>query len=266
MAVQIKVDQSGKPAGVAGQAREDLVTGTAVTLTAIGGPFGAHQWTIIDKPIDIEAAARSSASLATPTNAVTSLTPIDVPGTHLVRLAVDSGSGLGAGPDDVAEITFYAGTSGSTTLGDLAADPTFLPRRIPATREQAHHNAPDAIDAGGNPDGWAREWLRWFSIVRKLWVRQFFAAAIVTNDGVSATLGRQFGISGVVRTGAGVVRVSFSSAFPDANYAAFALPIGSVGGSAVVTSRTTTTCDVERGDASGAIADADFVVVAILRV
>lgn len=156
MAAQITVNQAAKPAGVAGQAREDLDLGTAVTLSAAGGPFLAYLWTIVDKPIDIVTGARSAAALSAPTSSSTNVAPIDKPGTFLVQLAVDSGSGLGALAGDVARITFYAGPA-------LAADPTLLPRRWPATGETSEHNVPDAVDAGGNPDGWAREWLRWRS-------------------------------------------------------------------------------------------------------
>lgn len=160
MAAQIQIDQSGKPAGVPGEAREDLDLGTNVTLTAIGGPFAAHQWTIIDKPIDIIGAAQSAALLSSPTASATDVTPIDLAGTYLVQLSVDSGSGLGATADDIARITFYAGPA-------LASDPTQLPRRRPAFQERTEHNVPGAIFAN-NPRGWAQEWERWFAFIENI--------------------------------------------------------------------------------------------------
>lgn len=127
MAVQIKIDQpgSGAPPGVAGVAREDLVIGFGVLLTAVGGPFGQYQWSIIDKAVNIAAGVQSAALLGAPAAAVSSLAPIDQVGTYLVQVVVDSGSGLGATPGDIASLTFYAGT----VLNSLNPNPALLPRR-----------------------------------------------------------------------------------------------------------------------------------------
>lgn len=152
--VLIKVDQAGASPGVAGQAREDLVLGTLVTVSAIGGPYLDYQWSIPSPPVDIIGGTRSSVAIASATASATQLSPIDTQGTYLVRLAVDSGSGLGANPEDNASITFYAGDA-------LNADPTGYPRRPIATGETTEHNVPDAIDPPGNKDGWARERARW---------------------------------------------------------------------------------------------------------
>lgn len=161
MAVQIVINQSGKSAGVAGQAREDLDTGTAVLVAAVGGPFLAYQWSFQYRAINIVAGARATSLFATPTASSSLINPIDQPGTYLIQLAVDSGSGLGATEEDVATITFYAGPT-------LNADPTLLPRRIPAFRERLQHNVPDVIDPTGNTEGWSREWLRWFAYIETL--------------------------------------------------------------------------------------------------
>lgn len=152
--LQIKVDQSGKPPGVPGRAREDLALGTAVQLAAVGGPFVTYLWTLAFKPVDVVAGARSSAALSSATTSTTLVQPIDKAGTYRVGIAVDAGFGLGAREQDVAFITFYAGPA-------LSADPTQYPRREPAVGETIEHNVPDAIDPGGNPDGWARERARW---------------------------------------------------------------------------------------------------------
>ena len=109
MAVQIKIDQAGKPAGVAGQSREDLDVGVAVTLTAVGGPFLRYLWSFPSKPVDVFAGVRSSVALSAPQSSVTLASPIDLVDTYLVELAVDAGFGLGGRPEDVTRRTFYAG-------------------------------------------------------------------------------------------------------------------------------------------------------------
>ena len=91
MAVLITVDQAAAPAGVAGKAREDLVTGVAATLTASGGPFLAYAWRLVHKPIDVFAGVKSAAAIATPSAAVTNCTPLDLPGTYFAEVTVDSG-------------------------------------------------------------------------------------------------------------------------------------------------------------------------------
>jgi ABC-type sugar transport system ATPase subunit len=76
---------------------------------------------------------------------------------------------------------------------------------------------------------------------------------------------RDVGLGTATRTAQGVVTVTFTKAFADALYAAYALPIGATGGSCVVTSRATGSCVVERGDVTGSAVDADFVLIAMLR-
>lgn len=174
MAVQIVVNQSGKAAGEAGFAREDLATGTAVALSITGGPYTAVQWTILDKPPDFAAGTLSAAALSAPTAASTNLTPIDKPGTYFVAVAVDSGSGLGATADDVAEITFYAGPT-------LNAAWNALPRRIPAFQEQAQHNPKSTLYPSGNPLGWAGELRKWLGGLMGGTGAMLFASIRVTN-------------------------------------------------------------------------------------
>src|SRR5512139_1225814 len=146
MPVLVKIDQAAKPPGVAGQAREDLDTGVAVTLSAIGGPYLQYQWSLRYVAIDILAGTRATSVLATPAAAVTSLAPIDKPGMYTGRIIVDSGAGLGASPDDVADWSFYAGTPGDPLFGPLAAAPDELPRRGIAAGERGEHNVPDVLD------------------------------------------------------------------------------------------------------------------------
>lgn len=266
MAVSVVINQAAAPAGVAGKAREDLMTGVSVTLAAAGGPFAQYQWSVRDRAIDILAGTRSTASLSTPTSATTSLSPIDIAGNYAGRLIVDSGSGLGASPDDVFDWTFYAGDAGDPQFGPPDADADELPRREPGFGERLEHNVPDAVDASGNAEGWAREMKRWFAVVRRLYRRQLFAVGLVSLPaGGPAALGRELGLASATRNSLGRVTVAFDAAFPDALYAAFALPTGATGGSACVVSRATGSCVVERGDPGGSLADADFVLVCALR-
>lgn len=227
MAVQIQLDQAAKPAGTPGQAREDLDVGTVVTATATGGPFSAHQWSIVDKPVDILAAAQSAALLSAPTAAATNITPVDLPGTYKLRIEVDSGSGLGALADDVAEITFYANQLTSTGRGPLSADPGELPRRRPAFAERTEHNVGGPIFPAppGNPRGWAQEWDRWFSALERVYAGKSWAWGniLLTGGGasiISSAGGRPqaMNIASVLRTGVGVVDITFTRALPETGY------------------------------------------------
>lgn len=266
MAVLVKIDQAAKPAGVAGRAREDLDTGVSVTLSAIGGPFLQYSWTLRYVAIDILAGTRATSVLSAPAAAVTSLSPIDKPGMYAGRLVVDSGAGLGASPDDVADWSFYAGTPGDPLFGPLATAPDELPRRGIAAGERGEHNVPDAFDPAGNVDGWAREWERWKALFRRLYSRQLFAVGrVVLPSGGPASLGREIGLAGAVRNSLGNVTVSFDTAFLDASYVPCALAIGPTGGSASVISQVAGSCVVERGDPGGSLVDADFVIVVALR-
>lgn len=160
--VQIKIDQTAKPAGVAGVAREDLDVGVPVTLAAVGGPFSAYRWTIIDRAIEFNTPALSTITLVSPNNSSTQTSNLDLGGTYLIQLEIDSGKGLGATADDIARITFYAGPT-------LATHPQELPQRIPAASETTEHNVPNSIYPLGNPIGWAYAVGRWlYNIVRRL--------------------------------------------------------------------------------------------------
>jgi hypothetical protein len=180
MAAAIIINQAAKPPGVSGVAREDLDLGTDILLTADGGPFLSYLWSIVDRPIDIVAPAESTSVLATPTTITSLVTPVDVAGSYLVELLVDSGQGLGATAADVARITFYAGPS-------LNADPTAFPRREPAFRETGEHNVADVIFPSGNPKGWAQEMRRWFALVRELKAK-VDATTRVTIEGTVTTV------------------------------------------------------------------------------
>ena len=252
MPVLIKVDQAAKPPGVAGVAREDLATGTDVTLTAVGGPYAQYLWSISHKPIDIFTNTRASSVLATPAAVSSLLSPINVAGTYRVGIAVDSGAGLGAGAGDVASMTFYAGPV-------LATQPERFPRRIPAFGETTEHNVPDAVDPAGNTEGWSKEWYRWFAAIQRLYEGKMWAAGRVALTGGGAVLTRGFNVASVVRLSLGRVQVNFLVAMPDANYAAKAGARGAVGGSAVCNTELAASMIVERADLGGSLSDNDFV-------
>lgn len=255
MPVQIVVNQAGKPAGIAGVAREDLETGTNVTLQAVGGPFLQYLWSIIDRPVDVEAGVESSATLVTPTSSTTVLSPVDREGTHLVEVLVDSGNGLGATQDDVARVTFYAAALGVP----LGTDPADLPRRRPAFQERLEHNVSDAIFTGGNRRGWAQEWDRWFAVIKRLWYGRSLAwgRVALTSGGASVVATGAYNVS-VARVSTGIVDVTFLSPAANANYAVTHGARGSTGGSCSVGSETTNGFRLYRADPGGTLVDADF--------
>lgn len=207
MAVQITIDQLGKPAGVAGKAREDLDVGTDITLTSSGGPFSQYLWSIISKPPSEDMSAVSNAALSAPSASTTILTPIDQQGTYHVELVVDSGSGLGANANDTARITFYAGDV-------LSSDPAELPRRKIAFQETTEHNVNDVLTPLGNPQGWAREMQRYFRVYDRMYNSKIWAWGNIDNSGAASiatsTAGRPhaFNVASVNRTGLGTVEVN----------------------------------------------------------
>ncbi len=256
MAVSILINQpgSGAPPGVAGQAREDLTTGFPVQLTAMGGPFAAYQWSIVDKPVDIVAGVQSAAVLSAPAAAVTLYLPADLEGTSLVQVVVDSGSGLGALPDDIARITFYCGPG----LNALNPDPTRLPRRRMAFREQTEHNVPDAIFPLGNPRGWAEEWERWFAVIQAAGATSSQAMGrVVLPAGGPASLLSSYQVAGVNRVAVGTVDVTFPVPLPSASYAVLHAARG-VDGQLYVDTETVNGFRIYRADSAGTLIDADF--------
>lgn len=260
MAVQIQIDQpgSGAPPGTPGQAREDLVTGFAVQLTATGGPFLAYSWSIIDKAVDIVAGVQSAALLTAPNAAITQCTPIDIEGTYLVQVIVDSGSGLGALADDVARITFYAGA----TLNALNTDPAELPRREMAFRETTEHNVPDLVFPLGNERGWAEERQRWQALLTRIYLGKSWAwGRVALPGGGPATLvggvSNALNVAGVARVAVGTVDVTFATPLPNANYEVTTSARG-VGGQLYVDTETINGFRIYRADPWGALIDAPF--------
>lgn len=256
MPVQIQVDQpgSGAPPGVVGQAREDLQTGFPVTLTAVGGPFIAYQWSIVDKVVDMLGGTQSAALIAAPNAPVTAMNPIDFEGTYLVQVVVDSGSGLGALPDDVARITFYAGP----VLNTLNPNPGELPRREMAFRETTEHNVPDVVFPLGNPRGWAEERQRWQEVLKRIYAGKSWAwgRVAVAPGGPATIVGLAFN-AGVTWVSPGVVDVTFPNPLPNANYAVMCAARGA-GGQTYVDSEGVNGFRLYRSDPWGGLIDADF--------
>lgn len=256
MPVSITIDQpgSGIPPGLPGQAREDLVLGFPAQLTANGGPFFAYQWSIIDKAVDMLAAVQSSALLSAPAAAVTQLTPMDIEGTYLVQVLVDSGSGLGANPDDQARITLYAGP----VLNYLNPDPAELPRREMAFRETTEHNVPDLVFPAGNSRGWAEERQRWQEVLKRIYRGKSWSwGRVSVAGGGPAALVSSFNCAGAVWAATGIVDIVFATPLPNANYAVTATARGA-GGSCYVDTETVNGFRLYRADAFGVLMDADF--------
>jgi hypothetical protein len=219
-AVQILLNQSGKPAGVAGQAREDLDTGVSVSASTVGGPYSAYQWSFLSRPDNVTTGVEATTAISAPTSSSMVLSPIDQAGTYLLQLAVDSGSGLGATSDDVAQIEFYAGVPGDPIVGPLNTDPAELPRRPIAFRERRQGNFPDSIEPLGNTTGWAREWYRWWAVIERMYQGKSWAAGRIQGDPVTPVLVRGFNViqAGISRVSTGVILVTFVRPMPDANY------------------------------------------------
>lgn len=84
-AAAIVIDQAGKPAGVAGESRQDLDLLTAVTLSnADDTGVRVWRWSLVSKP------PSSTAALSVTTGPVSSFTP-DIEGSYLLELQVNGG-------------------------------------------------------------------------------------------------------------------------------------------------------------------------------
>jgi hypothetical protein len=81
--VLITINQSGKPAGVPGESREDLATGTTVTLVNNDNTNATSWlWEMVSRPLG------SSATLTTTTSSTSTFTP-DVVGSYLIQLTIN---------------------------------------------------------------------------------------------------------------------------------------------------------------------------------
>lgn len=254
MAVSILINQPTKPAGVVGRAREDLILGTDVDLTAVGGPFLAYQWSIIDKPVDYASSSQSGAYLSTINAANTKVQTVDNAGTYLVQIVVDSGFGLGARPEDVARITFYAGPALNPTYNEL-------PRRKPAFQEKTEHNVTDSIFPAGNPRGHATELDRWLEAFSKIGI---FAAAR-WNDGSGGMVSSK-NIASItpVLGQPGCYDVQFTTPATDGNYLVLPVARGGTGGFVSSNGEATNGFLLYRSDPFGQQTSADFSFIVVV--
>lgn len=228
MPPQIVFNQLGKPPGVAGFAREDLALGVTVVASVQGGPFLAQAWSFLDKPIDHSIPAQSAAAIQTPLLATTNILPIDRQGTYLLRCVVDQGFGLGARDEDIAELSFYAGET-------LSSSYDMLPRRVIAFLERAQHNPQSDPIFGvlGNLRGWAQEMDRWFAVIRRirtdLDASRLFAHSRFkyTMSGIQRSTERN--IANIARTGVGLYTVTFTTAASNGLYIVQPTPFDSIG-------------------------------------
>jgi hypothetical protein len=257
VSLQIVLNQSGKPAGVDGQAREDLDVGTAVTAACVGGPFLSYQWSFVSKPINMAVDTMANPLFGSSSASSTTISPIVVPGTYEIELAVDSGSGLGALDSDVVRITFYAGDPADATEGAPNADPAELPRRWMAFSETTEHNVPDAVEPTGNTEGWSREQYRWRAVIERMYQGKSWAHGRVSNASGTVALVNGMNITPTWLS-VGRVQLDFTRPMPDGNYSVICSARGAPGGSATSSTETTTSFIIERADAGGSLVDADF--------
>ena len=167
-ALALTISQTGKAVTPAGQAREDLSLGTNVTVTASGG-VGPYTLSVADSPPNT---AMTSDTVSVVSNVSPSIVVLpENAGTYRIGVVDSSGATDGS---QLAFITFYAGPA-------LSADPTKLPRRIPAFDETTEHNVPDTIDPTGNVKGWKREWDRWFLVIQALYAEVMGGGSTVTD-------------------------------------------------------------------------------------
>lgn len=263
MTLQIRFDQTGLPAGVPGQAREDVVLGTPVSATAIGGPFHAYRWAVAAPPLNVDTDTRSTVAPVSPSSTTTQLTPIDVAGTYLIEVAVDSGYGIGAREEDVARLTFYAGPTLATYPGDL-------PLRIPAAGERREHNA------GGNAYGWERTLRKWFRAVQAIYEGKAWASARVLDDsilGPTVIRGMNVATGGSAvawNGGSEQYTITFTRGMADGNYGVLLTPFASTGRPDVAIPKliatTASVATVAFFAADGSRVRQSFTMQAILRV
>lgn len=276
MALQIKIDQSGASAGVAGQAREDLVVGTPVTLAAVGGPFLRYEWSLLDAPTDDTVLVASDAAFTAAQSPTTSLAPIDNEGTYAVQLKVDSGAGLGARLGDTVRITFAAFDSDNP----IDPDGRRLPQRMPSFAERTEHNVADGVEATGNTKGWSRTMRRWFEIVKRVYRGKAWAWAYVNVSGGAATIKQsaivvgnafqRWNVASVDYVAVGKYDVNLDEPFAlDAAFPVMVFPQDLVGGNPVIGARDLANStlskirvEIRKADGTMALIDGSFLVVA----
>jgi hypothetical protein len=147
------INQAGKPAGVAGNSRDDLAlftgSGSEIQLSDTVGTASTFAWTLLDQP------EGGTASLTTPGLASTLLTGATVAGSYLIQLVGDGGGS----PGQIYRII------AAVQIGVPAwVEPTGI-LRIPAKGETIEFNVKDSPGTGPDTRGWAQEMDYWFRAI-----------------------------------------------------------------------------------------------------
>ena len=150
-----KIDQPTKPAGVAGNSRDDLdaFTGAGTEIQLIDGGVGAvlWAWSVLDAP------PGAAPVLTTPALASTLLSGATVSGSYLIQLVVDGGGS----PGQIYRVV--AGVQVNTPA--WVTPPLNRPLRIPAKGETLEFNVESSPGVGANTRGWAQEMDHWFRTI-----------------------------------------------------------------------------------------------------
>jgi hypothetical protein len=195
------INQATKPAGVAGQSRDDLAlyTGTNPIQLSDGGVGGVSWlWEIIDKP------PGSSASLTTPNLSTCNIIDNDVAGSIEIQLTVNGGGN----PGEIYRI--IAATQ--IALPSWVTPSTASLLRIPAFGETTEFNVQSSPGVGANSRGWAQEMDQWFRALSAFafGVRVEAAGAPVSTDPFYTINFAGAGVTSVTDVGSGKVTVTIS--------------------------------------------------------
>jgi hypothetical protein len=165
----ITINQSGKPAGVSNQSRDDLdlytAPGTEIQLSNSGVGGTTFQWSIIDQP------PGAAATLTTPLLSTTLLTGATVAGSYLVQLVVDGGGSIGQIKRLIGAVQVNTPSWVTPALN--------RPLRIPACGETNEFNVETSPGVGVNLRGWAQEMSHFF-----LTIANFAFGSVIKSNNV----------------------------------------------------------------------------------
>jgi hypothetical protein len=152
----ITINQSGKPAGVAGQARDDLSiysgAGTEVLL-ADSGSGSTRTWQLLDQP------KGAAAVIDAPDQPSISISGATIPGSYMIQLTVDGGTL----PGQIVRLIFAV----QIDLPSWVGGANLQKFRIPAAGETIEFNRLSSPAAGPNARGWADEMNDFLGVVAR---------------------------------------------------------------------------------------------------
>jgi hypothetical protein len=152
----ITINQTGKPAGVAGQARDDLSiysgAGTEVLL-ADSGTGGTRTWQLLDQP------KGAAAVIDAPDQPSISISGATIPGSYMVQLTVDGGTL----PGQIVRLIFAV----QIDLPSWVGGANLRKFRIPAAGETIEFNRLSSPASGPNARGWADEMNDFLGVVAR---------------------------------------------------------------------------------------------------